>query len=394
MPKIWIFLLFLMSTTAMAQKIGLIEARTLQAEGKIAEALTVIQRTVETDEFKQDGGAWYTYAEINKTLFKSEPAGTVKSTYLIDAIKGYQMTQKYPSSNVRINLSADQSIAQIYQELINNGATWYQQQDYTSALEAFENAMIIEPNDSTIITYAANAAVQGKLYDKALANFRKLQAMRPKESVYQSMISIQRDLQEDFSAALITIEEANKNFPSSLVFDRYKLDIYLLAKDNDKALELISKILVNDPDNSQLSLRRAVLHDERIREIKASEPLDSLALQNELALSEEAYLKTLSIAADNLVANFNLSMLYNDQANGYYLAINNMTNDEYKANAEDYEAKALALIEKALPRMEAAAKKDTTDLNILRTLESYYDRLNMGDKKRAIQDKIKERKEN
>ena len=157
---------------------------------------------------------------------------------------------------------------------------------------------------------------------------------------------------------------------------------------------LISKILVNDPDNSQLSLRRAVLHDERIKEIKANEPLDSIALQNELALSEEAYLKTLSIAADNLVANFNLSMLYNDQANGYYLAINSMTNDEYKANAEDYEAKALALIAKALPRMEAAAKKDTTDLNILRTLESYYDRLNMGDQKRAIQEKIKQKKEN
>ena len=131
---------------------------------------------------------------------------------MTDAIKGYQMTQKYPSSNVRINLSADQSISQIYQELINDGATWYQQQDYTSALEAFENAMIIEPNDSTVITYAANSAVQGKLYDKALANFRKLQAMRPKESVYQSMISIQRDLQKDFSAALITIEEANENF--------------------------------------------------------------------------------------------------------------------------------------------------------------------------------------
>ncbi len=98
------------------------------------------------------------------------------------------------------------------------------------------------------------------------------------------MISIQRDLQEDFSGALMTIEEANKNFPSSPIFDRYKLDIYLLAKDNDKALELISKILVNDPDNSQLSLRRAVLHDERIKEIKATEPLDSLALQNELAL--------------------------------------------------------------------------------------------------------------
>lgn len=394
MPKICLFLLLLMSTSAFAQETGLIEARTLQAEGKMKEALIAIQRAVKTDEFKQDGGAWYTYAEINKALFKSEPAGTAKSNYLSDAIAGYQMTQKYPSSNVRINLSADQSITQIYQELINNGASWYQQQDYKSALEAFESALIIEPNDSTIITYAANAAVQGKLYDKALVNFRRLQSMRPKESIYQSMISIQRDLQKDFPAALATIEEANNDFPDSPVFDRYKLDIYLLSKDNDKAIELISEMLISDPDNSQLSLRRAVLHDERVKEIKSTEPLDSMALQNELTLAEEAYLKTLTVTPDNLVANFNLSMLYNDQANGYYLAINSMTNDEYKANAEAYEEKALALIEKALPRMEAAEKKDTTDLNILRTLESYYDRLSMGDKKRAIQAKIESKKGN
>lgn len=383
-----------MSTSVFAQGTGLIEARTLQAEGKMTEALTAIQRAVKTDEFKQDGGAWYTYAEINKALFKSEAAGTAKSNYLTDAITGYQMTQKYPSSNVRINLSADQSITQIYQELINNGASWYQQQDYTSALEAFENALIIEPNDSTIITYAANAAVQGKLYEKALVNFRKLQSMRPKESIYQSMISIQRDLQMDFPAALATIEEANKDFPNSPVFDRYKLDIYLLSKDNDSAMQLISELLIKDPDNSQLSLRQAVLHDDRVKEIKSTEPLDSVALLNELTLAEEAYLKTLSIAPDNLVANFNLSMLYNDQANGYYIAINSMTNDEYKKNAKAYEEEALALIEKALPRMEAAAKKDTTDLNILRTLESYYDRLSMGDKKREIQATIESKKGN
>ncbi len=394
MPKIWFFLFLLCSLSAFGQGNGLIEARTLQAEGKMTEALEVIQRAVKTDEFKQDGGAWYTYAEINKALFKSEATGTAKSNYLTGAILGYQMTQKHPSSNVRINLSADQSITQIYQELINNGAAWYQQQDYKSALEAFENALIIEPNDSTIITYAANAAVQGKLYEKALVNFRKLQTMRPKESIYQSMISIQRDLQQDFPAALGTIEDANKDFPNSPVFNRYKLDIYLLAKDNDKAIELISELLLNDPDNSQLSLRRAVLYDARLKEIKTTEPLDSIALQNELTLTEEAYLKTLAIDSTNLVANFNLSMLYNDQANGYYLAINSMTNDEYKENAEAYEEKALALIEKALPRMEAAARKDTTDLNILKTLASYYDRLSMGDQKRAIQKKIEEKSGN
>lgn len=388
MAKIWFFLLLFTSSTVLAQGTGLIEARTLQAEGKLIEALDVIRKAVETDEFKQNGGAWYTYAEINRTLFKNEPAGEVKSSYLKGAITGYQMTQKYPSSNVRINLSADQSIEQIYQELIQNGAAWYQQQEYQAALEAFESAIIIEPQDVTIITYAANSAVQAKLYPRALDNFKKLQEINPKESIYQSMISIQRDLQKDFPAAINTIEEAKLKFPDSPVFDRYKLDIYLLEKDNEKAIDLLSEMLIKNPENDQLALRKAVLHDERIKEIKAAEPIDSLALEKELKLSEEAYLKTLSISSDNLVANFNLSMLYNDQANSYYMAINKMTNDEYKANAEAYEEKALDFIKKALPRMEAASKKDTTDLNILRTLESYYDRLSMGDQKRAIQVKI------
>ncbi len=394
MSKIWFFLFLSCSISAFGQGTGLIEARTLQAEGKMTEALEVIAATVKTNEFKEDGGAWYTYAEINKALFKEEAPGSAKSSYLSNAIRGYQMTQKYPSSNVRINLSADQSITQIYQELIQNGATLYQQQQYESALEAFENAIIIEPNDSTIITYAANAAVQGKLYDKALVNFTKLQSMRPKESTYQSMISIQRDLQKDFPAALATIELAKADFPNTPTFDRYKLDIYLLSNENDKAMTLIDEMLLSDPDNDQLALRKAVLHDEKIKEIKSAQEVDSVALQKELKLSEQAYLNTLSIDSTNLVANFNLSMLYNDQANGYYVAINNMTNDEYKANSKAFEEKALALIEKALPRMEAAARKDTTDLNILKTLASYYDRLSMGDQKRAIQKKIEEKSGN
>lgn len=394
MPKTWIFIFLLISFTSAAQGTGLIEARTLQAEGKLTEALEVIKEAVKTNEFKEDGGAWYTFAEINKALFKNEPAGTVKSAYLSDAILGYQMTQKYPSSNVRINLSADQSIEQIFQELIQNGAQWYQQQDYQSALEAFENAVIISPNDSTVITYAANAAVQAKLYDKALANFQKLQDMRPKESIYQSMISIQRDLQKDFPSALVTIDKAKSDFPNSPVFDRYKLDIYLLSKEDEKAINLITEILKTDTDNDQLALRRAVLYDDRIKKLKTEAQTDSMALQNAINKSEDAYLKVLEISPDNLVANFNLSMLYNDQANSYYLAINNMTNDEYKANAESYEEIALDFIRKALPRMEAASRKDTTDLNILRTLETYYDRLSMGDQKRAVQKKLKEKEGN
>jgi len=387
---LFFFLSILFTTTAFGQVNGLIEARTLQAEGKLQEALTVINKTVATTEFSEDGGAWYTYAEVNKTLFQSAVGESEKSEYLSQAIKGYQMTLKYPSENVRINLSAGQSIDLLYQNLIQSGATLYQQQKYEAALDAFTNAIIIESKDSTILTYAANAALQAGLYDQAIANFQKLLKLTPKQRIYQSMVSIQKDSQKDLEGALETIENAKKDFPESYVFDRYKLDILLASERDREAIDLISEILERDSVNSQLSLRKAVLHDKFITKLKEVSPLDSAALQQEIDLAEASYLESLVGNANNVTANFNLAMLYNDQANTYYRSINAMTMDQYKAEHEAYEEKALGFIQKALPLMKRASEQKPEDIGILRTLAAYYDRLSMGDEKRTTEAKITE----
>jgi len=387
---LFFFLSILFTTTAFGQVNGLIEARTLQAEGKLQEALTVINKTVATTEFSEDGGAWYTYAEVNKTLFQSAVGESEKSEYLSQAIKGYQMTLKYPSENVRINLSAGQSIDLLYQNLIQSGATLYQQQKYEAALDAFTNAIIIESKDSTILTYAANAALQAGLYDQAIANFQKLLKLTPKQRIYQSMVSIQKDSQKDLEGALETIENAKKDFPESYVFDRYKLDILLASERDREAIDLISEILERDSVNSQLSLRKAILHDKFITKLKEVSPLDSAALQQEIDLAEASYLESLVGNANNVTANFNLAMLYNDQANTYYRSINAMTMDQYKAEHEAYEEKALGFIQKALPLMKRASEQKPEDIGILRTLAAYYDRLSMGDEKRTTEAKITE----
>lgn len=388
MKYIYLFLTILISSAALGQGNGLIEARTLQAEGKMREALAVIKNAVTKSEFAKDGGAWYTYAELNKTLFQEAPTEDEKSAYLSEAIKGYQMTLKYPSENVRINLSAGQSIDVLFQKLIQNGATLYQQQKYDAALEAFNNAIIIEPKDSTIITYAANAAVQANRYDQALANFQKLLNLNPKESIYQNMVSIQKDTQKDFDGALVTIEQAQLDFPDSEVFDRYKLDIFLAQERDRDAIDLIAEMLKKSDQNGQLALRKAVLHDKFIGQIKSASLLDSAALQTEIDKAEAAYLASLSSAPKNVTANFNLAMLYNDQANTYYRSINAMTLDQYKEESEAYEEKALDFIRKALARMEMASEQKPEDIDILKTLAAYYDRLSMGDKKRTTQAKI------
>ncbi|OEJ99938.1 tetratricopeptide repeat protein [Roseivirga misakiensis] len=387
MKNLYFCLLFLLSYSAFGQSSSLIEARTLQAEGKLTEALEVISKAV-NKELSEDGGAWYTYAELNKALFQKSQVDSEKSEFLTEAIRGYQMTLKNPSDNVRINLSAGQSIDLLYQTLIQNGATFYQQQEYEAALKAFNNAILIEPTDTTIITYAANAAVQAQRYDLAIANFQKLIDIAPKVRTYQNMISLQKDTQKDIAGALSTIEQANSDFPESSVFNRYKLDILLDQEENRAAIGLIDQIMEKEPNNNQLLLRKAVLHDKFIAEIKGTEPLDSAALQQEIDWAEAAYLSALERDKENVTANFNLAMLYNDQANTYYRSINAMTLEQYKYGHQAYEEKALDFIKKALTLMETASAQKPDDIGILKTLVSYYSRLEMGEKKREVEKKI------
>ena len=380
------FFLFMVAVAVYGQSKSLVEARTLQAEGKYEKALALADQLVKS-EGAEDGGAWYTYAEISRTLYQQTQDFKLRSAYLASAVRGYHKTLEYQAPGTRIYLSAGQSLGKMHQDLIQTGVQFYRDGSYDQALEAFENAVIIIPQDSTVLTYAANAAVQGKHYDKALNNYRKLILLKPKESIYQNMISIQRDLQKDLEGALTTIREARETFPGVDSFGRYELDILLLSKQNNKALMLLDELLREDPDDIPMNLRRAVLLDEQAKTLKASG--DSTPFKQAERATELAYLKTIALSPDNLVANFNLAMFYNDQANTYYHAINTMSNDEYQANAKTYEEKALELIGKALPLMENASRKSPKDLNILKALEVYYDRLSMGDEKRAIQARIK-----
>ncbi len=185
------------------------------------------------------GGAWFTFAEIHKTLFLESTDESQQEFHLESALKGYEKTRLYQPRNTRIYLMADQVQAQLYDDLLREGTNLFQRQEYSASATAFELASMVNPEDSVTLQYAASISMQGELYERAVRNYKKLVLLTPKVSLHQSIIGIQKDRMQNDSLALISIKEAQEVYPNQYEFKRYELDIYLKNGNDDKAKILL-----------------------------------------------------------------------------------------------------------------------------------------------------------
>lgn len=386
-PLLFIFL-FLLSSLAFGQKAYLIKARELQSEGSLTEALAAVEEVLQDKDTTGIGGAWFTYAEIHKTLFLESVDQDRQEFHLKSALAGYEKTKLFQPQKTRIYLMADQVQVQLYDDLLRKGTGLFQQQEFEASATAFEQASLVDPKDSIVLQYAASISMQGELYERAVNNYKKLALITPKVSLYQSIIGIQKDRMKNDSLALISIKEARKAYPNQYEFKRYELDIYLKTNDQANAKQLLQQLLQEYPNNAQFALRLAVINDQLYKELLQEEQ-DSTILANSFMEVVEDYKSALALNAKDITGNFNLAMLYTQNANQFYKAINEFTLTEYKLKSKSYEAMANEQLALALPYIEAAHAIQPKSPDILRSLRNYYDGLDKPDQKREIEAKMK-----
>ncbi|GEM_PF-1132590 len=387
---VFLTLLLLFSFQGLAQKPGLIKSRTLQSEGKLAEALKEVEAVLADPDTSGIGGAWFTYAEIHKALFENSEIAIEQEFHLTEALAGYKKTRIHQPKKTRIYLLADQVQVQMYDDLLRKGSGLLRQQNFEASANAFEYASLVNPLDSIALQYAASISIQGELYQKAIKNYKKLVLISPKVSTYQSIIGIQKDRMKSDSLALITIKEAREVFPDQYEFKRYELDIYLKTRQNNQARLLLTELMEDNPTNAQFALQLAVLNDNYYKEIVQNGETDSTTLSNAFTSAAGGYMTAVQLNPKDITANFNLAMLYTDEANKYYRALNNMTLSDYKLNVDIYEEKAKESLSTALPYMETAYNLQPKSPDILKSLRVYYDRLGMSAKKLEIEAKMRE----
>lgn len=403
MKKLSILLMFCaLVVVAQAQKPkkpSIAKVKSYIAKEQWAEAVEMIELVVNDEKLKTKPDAWTQRINVYKAVYEGGTVvgGVSTDAALANAVESLAKLQEVEGKGETgtYYILAKTTMDGLYNGILNEGVKNYEAGSYEAAIVEFEKLSKVNPDDTIGSTYAAQVANEIEDWPTLVTNYKRLGGMLKRENFYATVIQIQKDVMEDYPAAMATVKEAQETLEESQLnnINKYEIDLLIATDKIEDAKNKLVTAIESEPDVPILRLRLALLYDQlSANERKLDEP-NKEKLDEYEAEAGKAYEKTLELDPTNLTALYNYSVVFNERANAIIKELENKYGSDFKAyqkNQQDYNDRAMALIKQGLPYMERALGAAPEDQDVLFALEIYYSRLKMNDKLQEIQNKMKE----
>lgn len=379
----------------LAQNSAINKAKTSLEKGELDVAKQNIDMAIVHEKTISKDKTWYYKGLIYEAISVSEDAsysGLVPQEEAIkEAVAAYNKAVELGGGTSQYGgVLTESKIDNMWRIYLNKGAEAFDAKDYEEAVKAFDLTKLVKPTDTTAYMYAGIAAQQIEEYDVALANFyAMIENGSSSADIYSSVIYLEKSKNDDMEKALEWTLKAKEKFPNNQSFAKEEIQLLLNMDKIDEAKVKLEKAIEAEPDNANLYLNLAVLNDNAHKALLDSEEeTDEAEVQEYFTNAVNNYAKTLELDPDNIIANYNIAVLYNDKANIYYKEVNAMGIKEYQKRGEEVSSQGTQYIEKALPFMEKSLELDPTDIDALSALQIFYVKLKMMDKAEAMATKL------
>ncbi|MEN7549501.1 tetratricopeptide repeat protein [Rapidithrix thailandica] len=332
------------------------KAKTLFIKGKVYQAIALSKEEADKSLAEKP---LKTAIETYNVILKNEKEGSVYYGYA--------------------NLQKDQ----MYGEVFNKGVEFYNNNDMEGALEFFQKASVIKPQDTSVASNVAMIAYE--LGDRKVVEeyADKLIKMDYKKPYLFNILANYALEEEDYDKALEVIKAGKAANPENMDLLVQEINIYIKTEKTDEAIANIKDALEKDPKNKPLLFNMGILYDRK----------------GEVAKAEEYYKKTLEIDPEYYDAHYSLGALYYNEAVQIYKKINELELDSrgrYKdrETGDTLEAKVKEWYTKSIPYFEKATELNASEKQIFELLSRMYNVLEMKDKYDAVQKKLEAMPEN
>jgi tetratricopeptide (TPR) repeat protein len=290
--------------------------------------------------------------------------------------------------------------------------------DFDVAEKLLYKTYELDRNDTVMLYYAASAAVNGKIYDKALSHYQKLLDMgfdgSTEQFVAMNKESGEDEIFESESMRDIAIktdefENPSKKKTPTLTGEIAKniTLIYIQEDQPDKALTAIKKAKEENPEDISLLQAEADLYyrigkidkyEEVMKQVVKMDPENPLLYYNIGVASEqlgdkksakEYYLQAIELDSEMVNAYINLASLTLSKERDIVEEMNSLGNsraDNKKYQELNKEKKQF--YKDALPYLEKASELNPKNMDALKTKLNIYYQLEMSDKAKVLQEKI------
>ena len=289
------------------------------------------------------------------------------------------------------NYTSDLSgfVTRIASHYENKAIADYNAKKYADALPSFEKAYEINgAKDTTTLGNCALVADRAAIYDKAKMYYQKMiDNKQGYGNTYSSIVNVYL-MMKDTVGGMDMLKKGRAAYPNDINLVITETNFFLKTNNSKEALGNLNIALAAKPTDANLYLVRGNIYDNLANPKDAAgkdaeKPKD---YEDKFKMAEADYKKAIELKPDYFDALYNLGVLYNNHG----VSLNKMA-DQITDNAKYKTANDLATAEfgKAMPVLEKAMSVNPKDRNTMYALKQIYARMQMMDKLKEINEKLK-----
>jgi len=354
------------------------KAKTQVIRGQVYMAIYEANRRAQEDKLMS-------IADPNKRTFAAlQNTPTEELGIAYDAFsKGKKLDEK---GNYTAELRALDNIGIYYD---NTGRANFNGKKYPEALAAFERAYEIGgKSDTTLLYFCATSAEMANEYGKAKDYYQKMiDTKQGKGSTYSSLVNLYL-MMKDTTGGMEVLKKGRAAYPNDINLVISETNYFLKTNKSQEAISNLNIAIKAKPEDFNLYLVRGNIYDNLANpKDAAGKDLEKPADYDEnIKMAEADYKKAIELKPDYFDALYNLGVLYNNVGVVLNKAADKITdNAKYKV-AND---KATEQFSAAMPILEKALEVNPKDRNTMIALKQIYARMQLLDKLKAINEKLK-----
>lgn len=348
-------------SVASAQNSAVNSAVLNHKNGTLDKALADIEKATEHKKTKNKAKTWFYRGVIYQDMIGNPIYNkmTDENTPMV-ILESFDKTVELDGQNGEFAKQVPERKQMLYGQVLNQAVEFHNNQDWANAIEKYELAHKISPEDTTAVLYAAYASTADNKYDQAIGFYDELLKMGHKtEDVYKAKVQLQQATEASDDAVMATLADGLKAHPNSVYLMQEELKYYLKNDRADEALARLDNAIAADPKNASLYAVKGNL----------------LERKKDLEGATQVYKKAIEIDPNNFDAYYNLGVMeYNKGAE-----VNNkaakMDYRTYQKQGKALEATAKKHYQEALPYFEKAHQIQPEDKSTIQNLVNIYTRL-------------------
>jgi tetratricopeptide (TPR) repeat protein len=335
-------------------------------KGDLVKAQEAIDKASQNPVTAAEPKTWYYKGIIYKDIYKAREMNNHTSAARTNSVNAF--VKCISLGNSEYHDESAKAIKYLASTIYNDAAKDMNDEQYKTAYLNFVNYLDIESKvnpaliDTVAVFQAGYTAYMDRDYDQSIKYLNQAKELSYRDPLIYYFLGKSYLNTKDYKKAETVFNEGIQKYPKDPKLARILVNLYQESGNQKELARVLTEDIKNEPGNMDYLVLLGITYEKLIAE-------DSVNKKEYFKKAGESYTQALKVDSNNLKANYNLGLLFYNQAVD---KINALPFDTDLIALEDIQQECKDLFKQALPYMEKAYQLNPRNKETLIGLSGIY----------------------